>query len=269
MSTSKTAVCQLHCSGEPVDIEFKWVGAPTPAKPVMVFLHEGLGSVSMWRDYPERLCDELGWQGLVYSRPGYGQSTPRPHHIKWSADFLETQATEVLPTFLQAVGLGPDTRPVWLLGHSDGGSIALLHAAMLPGVASGVVVLAPHIKVEQVSIDSIATAKTAYETTDLRVRLARHHKDPDSAFWGWNDVWLSREFRGWNIEEKLTRIQCPVLAIQGRDDEYGTMDQIHGIRRAVPGARLVELEGCGHSPHRDCPDEVTAAVNEFIRSRAQ
>ena len=239
-------------------IEYEWVGAPEG--PVLVFLHEGLGSVAMWRDFPARLCDALGLRGLVYSRPGYGRSTPRPPQEHWGPDFMHHQAREVLPALLRAL----EVEQPWLFGHSDGGSIALLHAAAFPGALRGAVVLAPHILVEDVSVASIAKAREAYLHTDLPQRLARYHADADSAFFGWNDVWLSPAFRDWNITEELRAIRCPLLAVQGLDDEYGTLEQIRGIARVVPQAQLLEIPQCGHSPHKDQPEAVIEAVARFV-----
>ncbi|MEJ5990960.1 alpha/beta hydrolase [Ramlibacter sp. PS3R-8] len=257
------AFASLIAAGRPLRIEYEWVGhAPGPA-PLLVFLHEGLGSVAMWRDFPQQLCAAVGARGLVYSRPGYGRSTPRPADEHWSPDFMHVQAREVLPALLDALGV--NERP-WLFGHSDGGSIALLHAAAFPEAVQGLVVLAPHIFVEEVSIRSIGKARDAYRHTDLRQRLARYHDDPDSAFHGWNDVWLDAAFRGWNIEDALGTIRCPLLAIQGLDDEYGTLEQIRGIARRVPHAQLLELPACGHSPHRDQPEAVIAAVSRCLQA---
>jgi pimeloyl-ACP methyl ester carboxylesterase len=153
---------------------------------------------------------------------------------------------------------------VWLFGHSDGGSIALLHAALRPTHTAGLVVLAPHILVEDISVASIEQARLAYLNTglepSLKQRLAKHHANPDSAFWGWNNVWLSEAFRSWNITTELAHIRCPVLAIQGLDDEYGTLAQIRGIRDAAPHTQLLELPACGHSPHKDQPLAVVEAV---------
>ncbi|ODV11742.1 MAG: alpha/beta hydrolase [Rubrivivax sp. SCN 70-15] len=250
---------EIDWAGRRVAIEHAWVGAAS-ARPTIVFLHEGLGSVSMWRDFPQRVCAAVGCRGLVYSRPGYGRSTPRPAGERWRSDFMHRQAFELLPALLHALGLAEDR--ILLLGHSDGGSIALLHAARF-GV-DGAVVMAPHLFVEDLSVRSIEAARVAYETTDLRSRLARHHADPDSAFRGWNDIWLDPAFRTWNIAEELGSITCPLLAIQGLDDEYGTMAQIDAIAERVPGTRLLKLERCGHSPHRDQPDQVIAAVRDFV-----
>lgn len=245
-------------------IEHAWVGSPDATAPLVVFLHEGLGSVSMWRDFPHRLCQALGWRGLVYSRPGYGQSTPRPVDEHWQPDFMHRQALDVLPALLAALGVDIAQRPVWLFGHSDGGSIALLHGALRPTHTAGLVVLAPHILVEDISVASIEQARLAYLNTDLKQRLAKHHADPDSAFWGWNNVWLSAAFRSWNIASELATLTCPVLAIQGLDDEYGTLAQIRGIREVAPQTQLLELPACGHSPHKDQPQAVVDAVVDWV-----
>ena len=215
----------------------------------------------MWRDFPERLCQAAGARGLVWSRPGYGGSTPRLPHEAWAPDFMHQQAHEVLPALLQALGV---KRPPWLFGHSDGGSIALLYAARFP--VAGAVVMAPHIRVEELSVASIDKARIAYETTELRQRLAKYHDDPDSAFWGWNNIWLASEFRAWSIEDEMAAIRCPLLAVQGLDDEYGTLEQIRGIARRVPQTQLLELPACGHSPHRDQPQAVIDAAVAFIHT---
>ena len=255
----------IDWAGRRVRIEHRWIDRDRQDRPLVVFLHEGLGSLSMWRDYPAQLCAAAGCRGLVYSRPGYGRSTPRAAEEAWGLDFMHRQAHEVLPALLQALGVDAVARPPWLFGHSDGGSIALLHAARFPSLVAGAIVLAPHIRVEEVSVASIAKARTAYLETDLRHRLGRHHDDPDSAFWGWNDIWLHPPFKDWSIEHELAAITCPLLAVQGQDDEYGTLEQIRGIARRVPQTRLLELPDCGHSPHRDQPAALTAAAAQFIR----
>ena len=250
---------------QPVRLEYQWVGVRDAQAPVMVFLHEGLGSVSMWRNFPDQLCQALGCRGLVYSRPGYGNSTPRAADDHWAPDFMHRQADEVLPAFLRAVGVHVQKQPLWLFGHSDGGSIALLYATHHPKALAGAIVVAPHILVEEVSIASIAEARNAYLETGLRQRLARHHADPDSAFWGWNDIWLDPGFRPWRIDEQLGSITCPLMAVQGVDDAYGTLEQIRGIARKVPQCELLELQACGHSPHKDQPDRLIAAVTHFFQ----
>ena len=248
-------------------LEYRWIAPARVNAPLLVFLHEGLGSVALWRDWPQKVCEAGGFRGLVYSRPGYGQSTPRAHDEKWTVDFMHTQAHDVLPAFLRAVGVAATTAPPWLVGHSDGGSIALIHAAGFPGCVEGVVVLAPHVFVEDFSISSIERARETYLTTDWKVKLARYHGDPDSAFWGWNDIWLDPRFRDWDIEDLLPRISRPVLAIQGEDDEYGTMAQVESIAKHVAGAQVLKLPACGHSPHRDQPARVTRALVNFIEQR--
>ena len=250
---------RVDADGRRFDIEYAWIDAG-PADPVMVFLHEGLGSLAMWKDFPHRLCAALRMRGLVYSRPGYGKSTPRARGERWPVDFMQRQAAQVLPALLAALDVPP--RP-WLFGHSDGGSIALLHAGAFAD--AGVIALAPHLFVEEVSVRSIDAARIAYQSTDLGARLARYHDDADSAFFGWNDIWLDPAFRAWNIESEMQRIRCRVLAIQGEDDEYGTMAQIDHLAVRAPHAKLIKLAQCGHSPHRDQPDRVIEAVATFVQ----
>jgi len=252
---------EIDWRGRPIRIEHQWIAPERRDRPLLIFLHEGLGSRSMWRGFPQRLCDAAKLRGLVYSRPGYGRSTPRAPKERWGTDFMHRQAYEVLPALRAALGLDA---PVWLLGHSDGGSIALLHAARFNDSVAGTVVMAPHLFVEDVSVQSIRATRETYLKTDLRERLARHHEDVDSAFWGWNDIWLDPAFRNWNIEAELHTLRGPLLAIQGVDDEYGTLAQIHRLRGPVPQVQCLELAACGHSPHRDQPAQVIAAVSAFI-----
>ena len=256
------AFVDIDWQGRAVRIEHQWLNAHLRDAPLVVFLHEGLGSVAMWRDYPQQLCDAMGVRGLVYSRPGYGQSTPRDTDEHWAPDFMHRQAHEVLPALLKALSV---QEAPWLFGHSDGGSIALLYAAH--HVTAGVIVLAPHIMVEDISVSSIAQAKVAYESSDLRQRLARYHRDVDSAFWGWSRIWLAPEFRNWSIENKLAYISCPVLAVQGINDEYGTLAQIRHIQHHVPHTQLLEIDHCGHSPHRDQPQALTQACVHFFKTQ--
>jgi pimeloyl-ACP methyl ester carboxylesterase len=259
MASSRVAV---PVPGRTLDIEYAQLNRDAARKPLAVFLHEGLGSVAMWRDWPADLCRAGGCEGLVYSRYGYGQSTPRPPGERWSPQFMHAEAEVRLPGLLDALQVRARRR--WLVGHSDGGSIALIHAVLYPHEVAGVVAIAPHIMVEDVSIRSIERARDAYRTTDLRQRLARYHADPDSAFRGWNDVWLSPDFRGWSIEAMLANLRCPVLAIQGMDDEYGTLAQVEGIRQRAPQTEVVAIEACGHSPHRDQPEAVTKSILDFM-----
>ncbi len=250
--------------GSQVRIEYRWIGRERRGRPLLVFLHEGLGSVAMWKAFPQQLCDAGNFRGLVYSRPGYGRSTPRPSGERWPVGYMHAQAQELLPALLDALGLdvlGAD-KP-WLFGHSDGGSIALIHAATRAQRTAGLVVVAPHIRVEEFGLRSIREARDLYDT-GLRERLAPYHDDVDSAFWGWNQVWLDPAFAAWTIEADLLRIGCPVLAVQGLDDEYGTLEQIRGISRRVAACRRVELPRCGHAVHRDQPARLIDETIRFI-----
>lgn len=255
-----------------VSLEIRQLQSKPGAVPsrTLVFLHEGLGSIAMWRSWPDRLCERLGCAGLVYSRQGYGQSDPVPQVRSPSGtqsgrrmgrllpDYMHREALEVLPALLQTLGI---QRPV-LLGHSDGGTIAMIHASRFE--LSGCIVMAPHVMVEDISIQAITAAKDAFENGPLRQRLAPYHADVDCAFWQWNDVWLSEAFRDFDIRPELGRISAPLLAIQGENDPYGTMSQIDDIARAVPHAQLLKLPDCGHSPHRDQPAAVEQAVQAWM-----
>jgi pimeloyl-ACP methyl ester carboxylesterase len=252
----------------PLRIEYRWLNETAADAPIAVFLHEGLGSIAMWRDWPQALCERLGMRGLVYSRPGYGLSTPREHGVKWPVDFMTAQARDILPALLDALEIDMRERKrMWVIGHSDGGSIALLYAALHPDELAGAVVIAPHVFVEDISVESIAQTKQLYETTDLRSKLSRYHADVDSAFYGWNDIWLNPAFRQWTITEELASIRQPLVAIQGHDDNYGTMAQIDTIAARVPHAKLVKLDACGHSPHRDAPDKLNDAIAAFVSAQ--
>ena len=253
--------------GRSIRIEHQWISPERVDAPLMVFLHEGLGSVSMWKDWPLRLCSALGCRGLVYSRPGYGSSTPRLLDEQWDVDFMHRQAHEVLPALLLSLNVDAARDKPWLLGHSDGGSIALLYAAQYPNSVAGAIVLAPHIMVEDVALVSIESARQAYLNTDLPQRLARHHDEPDSAFWGWNRIWLNPEFQRWSIEDEIATVNCPLLAVQGVDDEYGTLAQIHGIAQRVPQTQLLEMPDCRHSPHFDQGPQLIDAVTTFFNSK--
>lgn len=255
----------VRWSGREDRIEYVHLAPERRDRPLLVFLHEGLGSVAMWKDFPRALCEAAGCRGLVLSRWGYGLSSPRALHERWPVDFMHHQADAFLPAFFEAIDVDTTKDRPWFYGHSDGGSIALIHAATQPERVGGLVVAAPHIFVEDITVASIEQAKDGYVTTDLRSKLARYHADPDSAFWGWNDVWLDPDFRRWDIRALLPLIRCPVLAIQGHDDEYGTMAQIDGIARAVPDAELLKLYDCGHAPHRDQPAQLMQGVAGFMR----
>lgn len=254
-----------------VGLEAQRIGEPDGQGPTLVFLHEGLGSVSMWRDWPQALCQTLGCAGLLYSRQGYGQSDPVPdvrgpsvqsghqRSGRLQADYMHREALVVLPELLRQLGIQKHL----LLGHSDGGTIALLHAAHQEVQAC--MVMAPHLMVEDMSIEAIELARDAYVNGTLRERLQRFHADVDCAFWQWNDVWLSPTFRRFDIRETLSSIRSPVLAIQGVDDPYGSVAQVDDIVRHVPHAQRLLLPDCGHSPHRDQPQRVTQAIGHFLQ----
>lgn len=248
----------LTLAGRRIEVE-RW-GDPAPGGPTLVLLHEGLGSVAMWRDFPERAAAATGCAAVAYSRYGYGRSEPlaAPHSVR----YMHEEAAGALPELLERLAI---ERPV-MVGHSDGASIALLHAGGAPPrPPAGLVLLAPHVFVEELTLESIRAARAAYAATDLRERLARYHEDVDSAFRGWNDVWLHPDFARWNIEEVLPRVACPVLVIQGREDEYGTAEQHRRMSRAIPGLEVLELERCRHAPHRDRPEAVLEALVAFVR----
>lgn len=234
--------------------------APQALAPAIVLLHEGLGSVAAWRTFPADLAARTGWRVFAYSRQGYGASDtvalPRP------TTFMHEEAVDELPLVLDALEL---TRPV-IFGHSDGGSIALIFAAHHPERTRALVLEAPHVFVEDISVASIAGMKIAYETTDLRARLARFHGDNvDVAFRGWNDVWLDPDFRAWNIEAMLPRVECPTLVIQGESDEYGTLAQVDAITGRVAGPTQTRiLQDCGHAPHHRHRGPVLDEVDRFL-----
>ena len=235
------------------------IPATRPGLPVIVMLHEGLGSIALWRDFPARVAARTGAAVLVYSRWGHGNSEALtgPRHVRYMHD----EATKALPDVLAAFGL---TRPL-IVGHSDGASIALLHAGEGGGAVAGLVLLAPHVFVEDMTVESIARIGRDFETGDMAQRMGRYHADPVGVFRGWNDIWLHPDFRSWNIEAALPRISAPVLLIQGADDEYGTLGQLDAIEKAVAGpvSRLV-LSACGHSPQRDRPEETLSAIAQFV-----
>lgn len=236
------------------------------ALPTLVFLHEGLGSLSAWRDFPAALARASGARAFVYSRAGYGQSAPivRPRPL----DFMEREA-QLLPAIVAAAGLAE--RDLVLVGHSDGGSIALITAAsgVLGPRLRGLVLEAPHVFVEDSALVAIAEVRDRYLIGDLRARLSRHHADVDGAFYGWNDVWLAPGFRSWNLEPLLPEVQVPTLVIQGVDDRFGTLAQIDAIssQLGAPCERLI-LPDCGHSPHRDQPAQTLATIVDFLRRHA-
>lgn len=241
-------------------LEYQWHGPSAGEAPTIVFLHEGLGSISRWRDFPASLCAHMGWGGLVYNRRGYGGSDPLAG--RFSPRFMHREALDVLPRILETFGI---RRPV-LFGHSDGGSIALIYAGSSVGSPRALILEAPHLFVEDVTVASIAAIRDSYTSTDLRARLERHHgPNVDGLFSSWSEVWLSDEFRAWNIEESLPAINCPTLVVQGRDDEYGTVRQVDAIAAGVSGVvHTLVLEACRHSPHLDQRGAVELAAVQFL-----
>ena len=236
----------------------------------LVFLHEGLGSVSLWTqrglDWPQALCWATGRAGVVFSRLGYGQSEPvGTGRNQLQPDYMHHQAWVVLPALLGQLQI---QNPV-LIGHSDGATIALLHASGFP--VAGCVAMAPHVLVEAVTLEAITAAKVTFEvshalTGGLRGRLAKHHADVDGAFWQWNDVWLSEGFRSFDIRPDCSRITAPLLLIQGLDDAYGTLLQLDEIARAAPHARQLRLADCGHSPQHEQPQLCLEGITNFLHA---
>jgi pimeloyl-ACP methyl ester carboxylesterase len=240
-------------------LEYRFLGPAPGEAPTLVFLHEGLGSAGLWRDFPDRLAAATGCGALVYSRRGYGASDPVSSNRP--VRFMHDEALSVLPAVLAHFEI---ERPI-LFGHSDGASIALLYAGSGFGPVRGLLLEAPHVFVEPVCLESIARLAREYETTDLPRRFARHHANADAMFRTWADVWLRPEFAAWNIEEALPKVTAPVLVIQGEQDEYGTLRQVAAVTSGVSGpAEAFILPGAGHSPHRDRPDEVLAAAARFV-----
>jgi pimeloyl-ACP methyl ester carboxylesterase len=229
--------------------------------PPLVFLHEGLGSVELWRGFHREVAAATGHRAVAYSRLGHGASDPpaTPRTIR----FMHDEARDVLPRLLDAL----QVQAPLMVGHSDGASIALIHAAEHP--VAGLVLMAPHVYVEELTLASIRAAKVAYEEQGLRERMARRHRDPDACFYGWNAVWLDPQFAEWNLEDVLPKVRCPALLIQGEDDQYGSVAQIDRIADSVAGPveRLV-LPDCRHSPHLDQPEATRAAVAGFVHAVA-
>jgi pimeloyl-ACP methyl ester carboxylesterase len=231
-------------------------------QPTLIFLHEGLGCIELWRDFPEVLCASTGCRGLVYERKGYGGSDILPD--SWQEDYLIEESSVDLPELLKTCNIDD----VILIGHSDGGTIALIMTALNGDMVRGVITEAAHIFVEDITLAGINKAVEAYEKHNLKNKLVRYHKEnTEMVFRRWADRWLSPEYRNWNVEEYLPGITCPVLAIQGEDDEYGTPAQVEGITRLVSGPVDTNLiPDCGHIPHFQARDIVLAEMTRFIKS---
>ena len=241
------------------DLEYRFIGPAPEAAPTIVMLHEGLGSVGLWGDFPEKLQAATGCGVFAYSRAGYGASSPVA--LPRPLDYMHIEAFDVLPKVLETIGF----RRGLLLGHSDGASIAAIYAGSRQDHrVQGIALIAPHFIVEDISVKSIAEIKTAYETSDLRAKLARWHKDVDNAFYGWNGAWLDPKFRDWDISEYLAYIRVPVAVIQGERDQYGTMRQVEIAKEeCYCPVDVTEVLGAGHSPHREAPGATLDAIAEF------
>ncbi|HJU51964.1 MAG TPA: alpha/beta hydrolase [Acidimicrobiia bacterium] len=238
-------------------LEYRWVG-PESVRAPLVFIHEGLGSIDLWREFPESLCAAAGRRGLIYSRYGNGWSEVLKESRR--PDYMHDEGKVVLPEVIETL---VDRTPI-LVGHSDGASIALIFAGAGHAV-EGMVLIAPHVFVEDRSLVAIGATLEEFHTTDLATRMAKYHRDPEATFRGWNDIWLHPSFREWNIEEFLATVECPMLLIQGEDDEYGTMAQLESIESQVSGpTKRLLFKEAGHSPHLACPVPVTEAAIAFL-----
>jgi pimeloyl-ACP methyl ester carboxylesterase len=254
-SLSPTGFLKIGAS----DIEYRMIG-PTPEDaPTIVMLHEGLGSAGLWGDFPEKLQAATSAGVFAYSRAGYGASTPAK--LPRPLDYMHIEAKEVLPKLLDAIGF----RRGLLVGHSDGASIAAIYAGSRQDHrVQGVAMIAPHFVVEDISVTSIAEIKKAYETNDLKAKLARWHKDVDNAFYGWNGAWLDPKFRNWDISEYLAYIRVPVAILQGADDQYGTIRQVEiAEQECYCPVDVTIIPTAGHSPHREAPGATLNAISEF------
>ena len=243
------------------NLEYQWLGPEPSASKTIIFIHEGLGCVELWRDFPRQLVERTGLCGLVYSRAGYGKSDPIT--LPRTTRFMHEEALTVLPQLLAQLKI----RDAVLFGHSDGGSIALIYAGAIKQSVSALVLEAPHVFVEEFGLRSIRKAKEDYESSDLRERLRRyHHENVECAFRGWNDVWLNPDFVHWNIEEYLPSISVPVLVLQGDEDQYGTWRQVEAIAQGCSGrVDTLLLKNCGHSPHRDQPEATIEHTVAFLK----
>lgn len=260
MSPADPAIADGTLSIGGRSVEYAWIGPPPHQAPTLVLLHEGLGSVSLWRDFPRLLADATGCGALLYSRFGYGASAPC--YLPRPITFMHDEARKVLPQVVKAAGI----QDFFLIGHSDGGSIALIYAGgqPAPGIR-GVITLAAHVTCEPVCLEAIREARRRFVFEDLRAGLHRHHgHNTDRAFWGWNDVWLHPEFVRWDITEFLPRIAVPVLAIQGREDPYGTPAQVDIIGHKTAKTQRLMLSRCGHSPHGERPKTVLGHIRQFV-----
>jgi pimeloyl-ACP methyl ester carboxylesterase len=250
--------------GKEVELEYAWLAGERKEAPLIVFLHEGLGSAAVWGDWAATLCDSTGCRGLVYSRYGYGSSTRRPSGEPWPVEYLAREATEALPALLEKLGVDAARDNLILFGHSDGGSIALLYAAAFPGAVRATIAVAAHLFTDRLGIRRIRAMQHRYPNSALRDKLAGLHDFPDDVFWGWSELWLSDRFRDWNIEKAMPSIDCPVLAVQGIQDQYGTLEQLDAIAERIRHVTRVILDHCGHFPHTEQPDALRAEIQDFL-----
>ena len=241
-------------------LEYRMIGPRPGSAPTLVLLHEGLGCVGLWGDFPQKLAQATGCGVFVYSRAGYGQSSPVS--LPRPLTYMHDEARDVLPALLDQIGFQRGL----LIGHSDGASIAAIYAGSHQDYrVGGLVLMAPHFFTENIGIAAIVEAKAAYETTDLKIKLARWHKDPDNAFHGWNGAWLDPEFRKWDITEQLAYIRVPILIVQGADDQYGTVRQIEiAEQECYCPVEVALLPGVKHSPQREAPDVTLKAIIGFV-----
>jgi pimeloyl-ACP methyl ester carboxylesterase len=246
-----------HRTLDGVSLEFRTIPGDA-ALPWLVFLHEGLGCVSLWRDFPDKLARRLKMRALIYSRRGYGKSDALDGPRK--PNFMHDEASTILPALLATFTI---ERPIFV-GHSDGASIALIHASATDRRVTATILMAPHVFVEAITVASIARATEAYETTDLKARLAKHHDHVDDAFLGWSRIWLSPQFATWSLRTEVTNLKSPTLAIQGADDEYGTLAQLDALASAPGPVQRLVLDRCGHSPHRDQEPAILDAISGFV-----
>lgn len=244
-------------------LEGRCFGPSPDESGTLVLLHEGLGSIDLWRDFPEKLACETGWGVFVYSRLGYGRSDPA--RLPRQLDYMNSEATDSLPLVLDLIG----SKKIVLLGHSDGASIAAIYAGSMDDPRlNGVVLIAPHFFAEPVSIQSIGEARKAYDQGELKAKLAKYHDDVESAFLGWNRAWLDPEFMRWNIEKELTEISVPVLGLQGREDQYGTLKQMQALERGAGDRVTIEvIDTCGHSPHLEQPYISLCAIQSYLTEK--
>lgn len=255
----------MHIDAAGHALSIRWwpeEAASQDGQPTLILLHEGLGSISLWRDFPEQLAAATGCRVLTYSRPGYGQSSPAK--AARTARYMHDEALEILPALLDALNI---KQPI-IVGHSDGGSIGLIFAGAYPERLRALVTIAPHEWVEEEALAGIRQAGIAWHNTDWPSRLAKHHSDASRVFHDWHDTWLSAAFRDWNILDYVDRIRCPLLALQGDRDEYATLRQVEVLAERVAGCRMEILADCGHSPHREQPAATVAAIAAFCQTLA-